>query len=152
MINKENFFKKTSARFKGCNIPNKTPDFISYNKNFFEYLKYVDKKTRRKFEIRTPTDFKYLSQKILDEYGVLSYERWKSSKYSKNKVSSAYWYGENSKGAYVIRLSDHWSDYKDFDNQNKTEGCGNIVDCNWSIKTNNHKKLKAGKAYFKDFK
>lgn len=74
-----------------------------------------------------------------------------------DKVSSVYYYGCDSKGEFVIRGSDHWSHYKDFNRKPKEEGCYSIASCYWSIKTNKrHIRDKLGfiygKAYFKDFK
>jgi len=45
----------------------------------------------------------------------------------KNNPSSEYWYGSDKKGAYVIRLSGHWS------NQNKKIECKKIASYKWSL-------------------
>lgn len=85
--------------------------------------------------------------------------RSKYSYYDKNgirrqTISSTYWYGEDKKGKFVIRESDHW-------------GC--VASCNWGfnahffsrdqwcrqdeiLKFKCNKKTFSAKAYFKDFK
>jgi hypothetical protein len=63
-------------------------------------------------------------------------------------ISSRYWYGKD----YVIRESDHWTDFKDFSKGQPILGCGGISSCLWSLRTNNPQKMKSGKAFFKDFK
>jgi len=99
--NKDNFFLGTKAKFKGCKIPKRAPDYISYN-------------------------------------------QW-------GTVSSSYYYGSDKNGAYVIRVSDHWSKLYNFNNDT-TRGCNNIASCVWVLKTNNIGYKRAGKCYFSDFK
>lgn len=72
-----------------------------------------------------------------------------------SKSGSKYWYRENAKGKYVIRLSNHWTirvgiyDNKK-SNKSKRE-CKSIASCQWSLKTNRIFKSQAGKCYLKDF-
>lgn len=68
-----------------------------------------------------------------------------------DSVSSNYWYGTDKRGDYVIRESNHWSNYKGFDNNHPVKGCGMVASCKWMIKTNNNSRCIAGKAYFTDF-
>ena len=102
MITLNNFYLKTFATFKGCKMPKREADYISY------------------------------------------------STYT-GEVSSKYWYGKNSKGFYIIRVSDHWTNYKGFNKDKQEKGCGNIGSCYWKLKTNSNENNKAGKAYLKDF-
>lgn len=53
------------------------------------------------------------------------------------KISSIYWYGENKNGRFVIRMSAHWTSYK----QNKTieKGCTSVASCYWRLRTNSQK-------------
>ena len=84
------------------------------------------------------------------------------------EVSSKYWYGENNKGKYVIRESNHWVNIKKLDKNNIKKNCKSIASCQWHIKTNKEldyqidyqtkieflssKCFFSGKAYLKDFK
>mgnify|MGYP000238767366 CR=1 FL=1 len=72
-------------------------------------------------------------------------------------ISSMYWYGKDKKGAFVIRVSDHWVMKYSF-TQEKEQHLKHIRSCIWNIKTNQESKNKkgyeikiAGKAYLKDF-
>lgn len=49
-----------------------------------------------------------------------------------SKSGSKYWYGENKRGKYVIRHSDHWCNV--FLAADKIRECSNIASCYWSIK------------------
>ena len=120
MICQKNFYENTTAVFKGCKIPKREPDYISYNR-------------------------------------------------FSGEVSSRYWYTKSG----VIRASDHWSEYRTFNDGRKNKymqeaynisstsvhykdkifnneakkssknsndnffGCGNIASCRWKLKTNN---------------
>jgi len=66
-------------------------------------------------------------------------------------ISSRYWYGNDKIGGYVIRESNHWSNYKEFDSNHPVKGCGMVASCKWGIKTNNNTRRISGKAYFNDF-
>lgn len=151
MFNQENFFKNTTVDFKGCKKPKRPPDYISYSKSFIDYIKYVNKVTKNKFKIKTPRDYRH-NECRLKNYDLLSLEEWRLSPLSNVRVSSMYWYGTNSKGSYVIRSSDHWSSFKGFNKLRGLKGCGKIVECYWRLKTNSNKRIKVGKAYFKNFK
>jgi hypothetical protein len=64
-------------------------------------------------------------------------------------ISSRYWYGNDKKGSYVIRESDHWV-------APEPEGCARIASCIWKINTTiknsgSHFFL-SGKCYFVKFK
>jgi hypothetical protein len=55
------------------------------------------------------------------------------------KISSRYWYGTDSFGEYVIRVSDHW---------------GTVASCRWLLNgtTENFKNSQSGKVYCSDMK
>lgn len=69
-----------------------------------------------------------------------------------SKSGSAYWYGEDKNGEYVIRQSNHWSllTNKLGKSLQSHVSCGSIASCFWKLKTTGKSKL-VGKAYFKDF-
>jgi hypothetical protein len=51
---------------------------------------------------------------------------------------SKYWYGQNKKGKYVIRQSDHWCKYQglvkcDIKTSKSVKGCKQIASCKWKI-------------------
>ena len=46
----------------------------------------------------------------------------------KSNSCSKYWYGENKKGKYVIRLSGHW-----IRNNHESRACEKIASCQWQI-------------------
>lgn len=73
------------------------------------------------------------------------------------EIHSEYWYGEDKKGKYVIRCSDHWSK----SNNEEVFSCEKISSCYWWITTNCKKiyfhenpynGFHCGKAYFSRFK
>lgn len=73
-------------------------------------------------------------------------------------ISSQYWYGEDKKGLYVIRESNHWSFRRNFLKKKQVFEC-NVSSCQWHIKSKNAlgepffcKDRIAGKAYLKNFK
>lgn len=72
-----------------------------------------------------------------------------------DEVSSEYWYGEDKKGKFVIRVSDHWVTIYGFGKNEKEQDCDRIASCSWNIKTNTQDKgyniFFAGKAYLSDF-
>ena len=75
------------------------------------------------------------------------------------EISSMYWYGEDSRGQYVIRASDHWVMMYEFKKNKKQHDCNLIASCLWNLKTNykdsikvSYKTFHAGKCYLKDFK
>ncbi len=75
----------------------------------------------------------------------------KSKQY--NTLSSRYWYGQDSKGMYVIRESDHWVNYYNQKGEIYFSKCNCISSCFWSIKSVNNSRLNmCGKIYLKDFK
>ena len=66
---------------------------------------------------------------------------------------SEYWYSEDKKGKFVIRNSNHWVSYKNFDRKSKVIQCMSIASCFWFLKTNEYSKPSyAGKCYLKNFK
>jgi len=76
-----------------------------------------------------------------------------------SESGSHYWYGRNKKGAYVIRLSDHWVKYRNKYNCDLHSNCKKIHSCNWQIKLKNkedkyleYQTEYCGKAYFEKFK
>jgi hypothetical protein len=67
---------------------------------------------------------------------------------------SIYWYGENKKGSYVIRQSDHWVNLKKIGNNTIIRQCARIATCQWHLKTNHPgmgEETIAGKCYLGDF-
>lgn len=67
-------------------------------------------------------------------------------------VSSTYWYGEDSKGPYVIRNSDHWVLLKKIGSNKIYSQCDSIASCTWHIKTTQPLDgCISGKCYLKDF-
>jgi len=104
-----------------------------------------------------------------DNFYLCSKARFKGCKRPKRKpdftsynrrgiVSSEYWYGEDKKGEYVIRSSDHWSN----SNDKVIFSCEKIASCYWWLVTNGKSFLPAsesgsgsvffsGKAYFTAF-
>lgn len=70
-----------------------------------------------------------------------------------SESGSAYWYGEDSIGAYVIRQSDHWVNVKRIGSNAIFRDCDRIASCQWHLKTNKlGLREYAAKAYLKDFK
>ncbi|MDR1561111.1 MAG: hypothetical protein LBS23_02020 [Holosporaceae bacterium] len=78
-----------------------------------------------------------------------------------SKSGSQYWYGEDKKGHYVIRYSNHWSCKNIYnisvDNKRNNVYSKNgraVSSCVWRIITNRfcYTVGYAGKAYFKNFK
>ena len=50
------------------------------------------------------------------------------------KISSSYWYGENKRGKYVIRESDHWVKMKKLSSNNQIKNIKNVATCLWHFK------------------
>lgn len=50
--------------------------------------------------------------------------------------NSRYWYGEDKKGKYVIRASDHWCSYYFHGSVLESKRRSKIATCYWSIRTN----------------
>lgn len=81
-----------------------------------------------------------------------------------SESGSRYWYGENKKGKYVIRCSDHWVGVRKLGENKVYKNIETISSCLWHIKTNDVSKVKfnnnrayfvwkvSGKSYLKDFK
>src|SRR5574343_540758 len=77
------------------------------------------------------------------------------SKNRDGEPSSYYWYGEDSKGKYVIRYSNHWAKIKNVHcNKNYTIACTMVGSCNWRILLGRDTTSYwiAGKAYLTKFK
>lgn len=64
------------------------------------------------------------------------YRNWDGELEETGIISSQYWYGEDSRGKYVIRQSDHW---------------GNVATCYWILTKGKssitHARRKCGKLY-----
>lgn len=93
----------------------------------------------------------------LDNYFISTIATFKGCKVPNRKPdyhsgsNSKYWYGKNSKGIYIIRLSNHWS-FKKTGNI-KRRGCSNVGTCYWGLVTNDKKNWTlAGKCYISSFK
>lgn len=82
----------------------------------------------------------------------------RSSAYWGGGISSSYWYGEDRKGKYVIRKSNHWVKRRDEVLSEIKADCNMIASCNWQIKTpknsnyGNNKTTITGKCYLSKFK
>lgn len=99
----------------------------------------------------------------------------RASEYWGGGISSSYWYGEDKKGKYVIRKSNHWV-FRCTNDLNKNEkyikgkfrkrftlkikdaDCKMIATCNWQItliknkRYDNKKTTLTGKCYLSKFK
>ena len=122
----DNFFTNTIGLWKRCNRPKRKPDYTSYRRSFALFYANTD-------PLNCLGDKQiYYKHHFIDHDGDLRvyYE-------DKQKgISSRYWYGEDSKGKYIIRESDHW---------------GDVASCTWGI-TKPRKKdsyLIYGKIYLK---
>lgn len=173
-INLDNYHSNTFAIFKGCKKPNRQPDYISENK----YTKYKDAIIHIN-EIKSFITKKHTLYYYINKQGINYLENKLNGKIvliNKNSIhipgdfitinyipfSSSYWYGEDKKGKYVIRHSDHWSEVQDFKQKRYSgAGCSNIATCVWILKTTDdysnffikiHTKYSTGKCYLKDFK
>lgn len=72
-----------------------------------------------------------------------------------SESGSQYWYGENNRGKWVIRYSDHWSGEDSAYTRSYGYSCRNIASCYWPLKSTKLRTggiFSAGKAFFKDFK
>ena len=131
MFTFENFFIETYGKWKACKTPTREPDYVSYRRRSTSVSSEV-------FEIfKERPDYKFASCD----------EDWEFGSRYMNLASSVYWYGENKRGKYVIRLSDHWS------NRNKRPDCGRIASCYWDLSSPNGSDYwQAGKIYLNDLK
>lgn len=73
---------------------------------------------------------------------------------------SKYWYGENKKGVFVVRKSDHWCKIKGLIHTIEIDR-RRVASCRWHLKTSSKgiarlllmkRQSVSGKAYLKDFK
>jgi hypothetical protein len=71
-----------------------------------------------------------------------------------SKSGSIYWQQENTKGKYVIRLSNHWVNMKKLGSNKVWKDCNSIASCKWHLKTNKMQSgcKMSGKCYLSDFK
>lgn len=69
-----------------------------------------------------------------------------------SRSGSKYWEQENSKGKYVIRLSDHWCNLKEIGRNDVWRDCNSIASCQWHIKATKISKILAGKCYLDEFR
>lgn len=122
------YFLNTKGLWKRCNKPKRKPDFISYKRNFI----CGDKNSNPlKILESEGIDIKYYKHHFVDYQDDLRvyYEDEKLG------ISSCYWYGENKKGKYVVRESDHW---------------GNLASCVWGITKSYREEKNCGKIYLKN--
>lgn len=173
MINTANFSKSTFAIFKGCKCPKRKADFISYNKRaiishfIFDDLKEylaIRKEGNHEYYFFTENGLSFFNSNygeltqypIKIDYELIQFEYQKTVIVEYRPISSTYWYGEDSTGKYIIRYSDHWSNYRNFDANIIFDGCEMIASCKWSIKSTtynkNERNLLAGKCYLANFK
>lgn len=81
----------------------------------------------------------------------------RSSSYWGGGISSSYWYGEDRKGKYVIRKSNHWVKRRNETLSELSSDCKRIATCNWQIKTPknsnyaNNETAITGKCYLSKF-
>jgi hypothetical protein len=82
----------------------------------------------------------------------------RSSAYWGGGISSAYWYGSDNKGSYVIRKSNHWVKHRNDKLEITGADCNMIASCNWQIKKSknsnygNKETTLTGKCYLSKFK
>jgi len=93
-----------------------------------------------------------------DNFFISTEAVFKGCKFPKRKYNflsesgSAYWYGKDSTGEYVIRFSDHWVKVKKIGGNAIIKDCDRIASCRWHLKTNKSSlRRHAAKAYLKDF-
>lgn len=120
------YFIKSQGTWKICKKPKRKPDHISYKRNFKRIHPNDDPFTclgdKQKY-------YKHHFEEEYDDYIRVYYEDKRLG------ISSRYWYGEDSKGKYVIRESDHW---------------GKVASCSWkATKDLKNRKLKTAKIYLK---
>ena len=156
IINQYNYFISTQAIFKGCKVPIRKPDYISFSKFYkkielpiSEIKEFITGKNVN-YIFLTDEGYQYLTEKygkISDKKLIRSYVN-ESVFFEYYPISSKYWYSNE----YVIRVSNHWVNLSDFKTKKVKKGCNSIATCNWNLKTNNNiDKIKGGKCYFKDF-
>lgn len=120
MITTDNYFLSTQGSWKPCKKPKKKPSFTSYKRTYTYFFKD---------EI-----------KPFFKHSFVDYEGYKRFYYEDKKlgISSRYWYGQDKKGNYIIRESDHW---------------GKVASCYWSKKfntLNDYRKTITAKIYLKN--
>ena len=108
-MNYNNYFLKSTGNWKPCKKPKRKPSYVSYKRTF----------TYNNEIINSPY-FKH----SLEDYGGCKRFYYEDKRLG---ISSRYWYGEDSRGKYIIRESDHWGKvaschwYKKYDTINKKE-------------------------------
>lgn len=119
------YFLNSTGTWKVCKKPKRKPNYISYRRTYKSFHPSTDPLNclgdKQKYYKHHFIDY--------DDYLRVYYEDKRLG------ISSRYWYGEDSKGKYVIRESDHW---------------GKVASCNWrATKDLKNKKLKTAKIYLK---
>ncbi len=118
------YFIKSQCTWKTCNKPKRKPDHISYKRNFKRIHPNDDPFTC------LGDKQKYYKHHFTEEYDECIRVYFEDKRIG---MSSRYWYGEDSRGKYVIRESDHW---------------GRVASCVWNVtKDNKNKKTKCAKIY-----
>lgn len=120
----ESYFIKSKGTWKVCKKPKRKPDHISFKRNFKRIHPNDNPLTclgdKQKY-------YKHHFEEEYDDYIRVYYEDKRLG------ISSRYWYGEDSRGKYIIRESDHW---------------GRVASCVWNVtKDNKNKNLKCAKIY-----
>ena len=124
------FFNKSTGTWKQCKKPKRNPDYVSYRRNYVilginETVDDVIQKLSEKGHI-----YKHTLDLIHCHEGIRIYYENKAF-----GISSRYWYGQDSRGKYIIRESDHW---------------GRVASCTWKITRDTiRRRLKYGKIYLK---
>lgn len=92
------YFINTEGTWKVCKKPKRKPNYVSYKRDYIRVRPSDDPHTC------LGDKQKYYKHHFIDDYDRLRvyYEDKKLG------ISSRYWYGEDNKGRYVIRESDHW--------------------------------------------
>ena len=106
-INLSNYHINSSGKWKPCKRPKRRPDYTSFKKawNYLSSDESIEDFFKN-IEIN-PNRF---SHELIDHRGNTRIYYFISG------ISSLYWYGEDKRGKYVIRESDHW---------------GKVASCQW---------------------
>jgi hypothetical protein len=131
----ESYFKSSTGIWKVCKKPKRKPDYVSYRRDFYEVSKDVAEKELL-FNVPENVKAHYTHHFFYEDFNKYYYDLTAWRVYYTDKrlgISSRYWYGEDTKGKWIIRESDHW---------------GSVGKCSWRItKHFCETKLKYAKIY-----
>lgn len=117
MINRDNYFQNTQAKFKYKD------SFI--NNDFFKWTKYGYKTTAQK----------YIKQYVKESLSLGDNDKLVFNFLSFNKLTKSFSCYLILNGTKLIRISNHWSNT----NLNNINKCGWIRSCYWELKGNKAK-------------